>query len=197
MPPHTAAPLAAFWASPRHTLRHTPRLRLTPHTRLACRLSQMQAPQYAMLVHRTFEGHRRRRLRVDEKQLFGRNNFNRMAGVEHVPGTRLLAVARRWDKCTVAVYVHRCSDDAARHLRAVVGQVVKSAATVVQTHPRLTITDQKAGTIHYETDEHARGNCRTLILFLTLTLTLIVALALALTRTLTLTLTRTRTLALT
>ena len=78
-----------------------------------------------------------------------------MAGVEHVPGTRLLAVARRWDKCTVAVYVHRCSDDAARHLRAVVGQVVKSAATVVQTHPRLTITDQKAGTIHYETDEHA------------------------------------------
>ena len=78
-----------------------------------------------------------------------------MAGVEHVPGTRLLAVARRWDKCTVAVYVHRCSDDAARHLRDVVGQVVKSAATVVQTHPRLTITDQKAGTIHYETDEHA------------------------------------------
>ena len=78
-----------------------------------------------------------------------------MAGVEHVPGTRLLAVARRWDKCTVAVYVHRCSDDAARHLRAVVGQVVKSAATVVQAHPRLTITDQKAGTIHYETDEHA------------------------------------------
>lgn len=77
-----------------------------------------------------------------------------MAGVEHIPGTRLLAVARRWDKCTVAVYVHRCSDDAARHLRAVVGQVVKSAATV-QAHPRLTITDQKAGTIHYETDEHA------------------------------------------
>ena len=92
------------------------------------------------------------------KQLFARNNFvlqPGMAGVEHVPGTRLLAVARRWDKCTVAVYVHRCSDDAARHLRAVVGQVVKSASTVVQTHPRLTITDQKAGTIHYETDEHA------------------------------------------
>ena len=78
-----------------------------------------------------------------------------MAGVEaDLPGTRLIAVARLWDKCIVAVHVHRCGDDAARHLRAVVGQVVKSVSTV-QAHPRLTITDQKAGTIHYETDEHA------------------------------------------
>ena len=46
-----------------------------------------------------------------------------MAGVEALPGTRLLAVARLWDKCLVAVHVHRCGDDAARHLRAVVGQV--------------------------------------------------------------------------
>ena len=78
-----------------------------------------------------------------------------MAGVEaDLPGTRLIAVARLWDKCIVAVHVHRCGDDAARHLRAVGGQVVKSVSTV-QAHPRLTITDQKAGTIHYETDEHA------------------------------------------
>ena len=91
-----------------------------------------------------------------------------MAGVEALPGTRLLAVARLWDKCLVAVHVHRCGDDAARHLRAVVGhtgpfrrskpkpkpkpkpelnQVVKSVSTV-QAYPRLTITDQKAGTIH-------------------------------------------------
>ena len=75
-----------------------------------------------------------------------------MAGVEARPGTRMIAVARLWDKCIVAVHVHRCGEDAARHLRAVVGQVVKSVSTV---HPRLTITDQKAGTIHYETDEHA------------------------------------------
>ena len=43
--------------------------------------------------------------------------------MEALPGTRLLAVARLWDKCLVAVHVHRCGDDAARHLRAVVGQV--------------------------------------------------------------------------
>ena len=50
-----------------------------------------------------------------------------MAGVEPcLPGTRLIAVARLWDKCLVAVHVHRCGDDAARHLKAVVGQVVKS-----------------------------------------------------------------------
>ena len=57
-----------------------------------------------------------------------------MAGVEPcLPGTRLLAVARLWDKCLVAVHVHRCGDDAARHLKAVVGQVVKSVSTLALT----------------------------------------------------------------
>ena len=77
-----------------------------------------------------------------------------MAGVEHHDGTRMLAVARRWDKVVVAIHTHRCSDAIARHLRAVVHKVVTRVSTV-ETYPRLTITDQRAGAIHYATDEHA------------------------------------------
>ena len=71
----------------------------------------------------------------------GPGSHGNMAGVEARPGTRMIAVARLWDKCVVAVHVHRCGEDAARHLRDVVGQVVKSVSTV-QTYPRLTITDR-------------------------------------------------------
>ena len=75
-----------------------------------------------------------------------------MAGVEHEHGTRLLAVARLWDRCVVAAHTHRLQETESKRLVGVVHKVVHSVSTLEQ-YPRLTITDREAGTIHYETDK--------------------------------------------
>ena len=75
-----------------------------------------------------------------------------MAGVEHEHGTRLLAVARLWDRCVVAAHTHRLQEAESKRLVSVVHKVVHSVSTLEQ-YPRLTITDREAGTIHYETDK--------------------------------------------